>query len=491
MDRAIRCFTLLATTLSLWVQPVAAERVDICNYQTFQQASGFHCNFTTAAGEWIRVWARYRDTAIGGAYINLEPFTNSLNLGANQQGNIVKKIGVQSVTNARVYYSIGGLIPPGDYLELEVWRDRCNLQVSSPTINHLTGELRLPWSVTTQTPVSTDGYVFVEAWSAASPSSSSQSLNRQWGLAPCINQGNCAMTQSIPLVDRNPIPRGHSWLISKIDPTFAHAETNEGDNVSATFLDDFKLEQVPNIMLARNWAIGAQLLNFWLDGPRRRKSPDIPSFDFELPSFYLANIDTSWFLDPNNATNGRFIDAFNQMRSSFFIPEVIQIFRAKLATRFQNNPGATTLPISTSWVPGPGHTETYHKQHIRRKQAQENYNQGVDPITAAFGIFSFYGVPFGTVVKTPTTFNVTVTSLRFHVLDSFDFNGNQALSILGLGCWAPPSQFSPIWLPGYDCQNNSTVRFYRRLKARGGDYNIFITPITVPLSPPITLTINR
>ena len=397
-----------------WVENVAAERVDICNYQTFQQASGTHCNFSTAPGEWIHVWARYRDNQPGAAYVNLQPFTNVLNLSANQQGTMVKKIGVQNIVNANVYYSIGGFSPTGDYLDLDVWRERCNLRANAPSINSSTGEMRIPWAVTTQTPVSTNGYVYVEAWTGSSATGGSEAINRQWGLAPCINQGNCSYTQVVPLAERVPIPLGHSWLKTKIDPSFAHAETNEADNISSVYLDDFFSETIPTIMRARgaNWEIPATLMDDWFEGEQDQKNSSIDSFDYSLQIIRVPGINTLWVLDPANSYGTAIQSEFGWLTTHYTTTAAKAALRARLNTKFSNNPGATSFPLSFNW--NPGNLENYHRQHIQNRAAQES-SYGSDPVTAALGAFSLYLVPFGTAVKNPNTYSVTITSIAVHV----------------------------------------------------------------------------
>lgn len=482
------CPHLALTLVSLWVHSADAERVDICNYQTFQQASGTHCSFTTAPGEWIHVWARYRDTSPGSAYVNLQPFSNSLNLTSNHQGEIIKKIGVQNLTNASVYYSIGGFSPTGDYLDLDVWRDRCNLRANAPSINSDTGEMRIPWAVTTQTQVSTNGYVYVEAWTSDSPSSGNQAINRQWGLAPCINQGNCSHTQVVPLAERDPIPLGHSWLISKIDPSFAHAETNESDNIASVFLDDFFVEKIPAIAsaIAPNWQPAAALMQHWFGGDLRAKNQNVTSFDFDLPTMRLSGLDYSWVRNTTNSTRQAVHDAHNEILSTFLNQAARQVLKTKLETKFAANPGAMTLPLSFQWV--NGNSINYHKQQIQRKLGQGPYTTTFDATTATLGSFYIYAVPFGTATKTASSFMINVNSVSLHVLDSFDFNGFQPL-----GCWAEPAGVSWYAAPwsSFDCIFNSDFRYYRRMKARGGDFNIMVPPVNYTIAPAINISIPR
>jgi hypothetical protein len=478
-------FSVLILTLTA-IQSSSGERINICNYQTFEQQSGVHCNFTTAPGEWIHVWARYRDTSPGSANVTLNPFGNNLHLNSNQQGEIVKKIGMSQVGNSSVTFNVASFALQ-DYVDIDVWRDRSNLRALVPWIDPNTGTLYAPWAVTSSTQFSTNGYVYVETWAGDTPNP--QQMLRQWGLAPCINQGNCSNTYTVPLAERAPIDRGKSWLITKIDPTSQHAELDENDNHAIYYMDDFFSEKVPGILLARGpgWEVGSRFLDTWFDGPRRSKDSSISGIDWTLPIVNDISYDTSWLINPANAANNRVINAYTWITNPAILttPNARLELKSLMDARFETNPGATTLLISRNW-PAIG-IRNYHKQHIQSRAITSDFVTGpIDQITAAMGNFSLYLVPKGTVTRTQNTYNVSINAVAVHASDSFDFNGTQPL-----GCWALPSNVLQLWLPGYECLFNSSFRYYRRMKARGGDFNVFFSPITIPLPSPINLTLPR
>ena len=485
--KLLQTFCLASLSLIL-TTPAAAERVNICNFHTFSQASGSTCSFYAQPGDLIKVWARYRDTSPHNANVTLAPYGTAISVPANQERILTKRISDTQAGTAIVQYNIPGY-SSGDFLDLEVYTLRSNLRVGVPSINSGTGELRVPWSVSSNEPFVPVNYVDVALWGTQGHGSYNQLIGA-WNLNPCVGQANCSRTIVQSLTQRNPISRGLSNIEVAIDSGQAHIELDESDNDNhkSIYLDNFFSESIPNIMRARasNWDLAGELLDRWLDNPVRRKNTTINGIDWALEEVYPAFVNSSWFIDPANASNSRIINAYNWLRnpSNFNTPATRDVLKDNLDDRFDLHPGSSTLAISAQWLPGRN-IRNYHKQHIQYKQGQLGSGH-LDAVTAAFGRFSMYLVPRGTVVRHSNRYAVTIDSVAIHVMDSFDFNGSQLL-----GCWKAPNQVSLFPGNGFECVGNSDFRYYRNVKARGWDYNVFIPPFVTQLATPISFNIPR
>lgn len=226
------------------------------------------------------------------------------------------------------------------------------------------------------------------------------------------------------------------------------------------------------------------LLEHWFDGRVRIKSAESRNgFDWALPVFREGT--SYWFLDTAHASNNRIIDQFYNLmdRNSLSAGAALTVLRNHVLALFQEHPSSNILQLSRSWGSGVS-VRNYHSQHYTHLVAQNggfNLSATLDAVTAAFGGFSFFAVPIGTAVKENAhNYRVTINSVAVHVVDSYDFNGYQPL-----GCWALPDRIRRTYYPNYQCVNNASFRYYRNMKARGQDYNVFMSPITLPLTTPI------
>ena len=372
----------------------------------------------------------------------------------------------------------------------KVYTDRANLKVFPPSIDSSTGDLYMPYGVTTSTPMNAGSNWVGLVLSAYGPSA--RTRVGEWGLGSCLGKGNCTDTIKIPFSQRPPIPRESNYLHLQVNDygNERFAETTLSDNISGAYLDSFFLEQIPRIMenYSPTWWLAREFLNRWIDKSVKFKNPSITGIDWNLDTF--SSMNTTWFLDPKNASDSRIRDKFNQLidPNYFDIPATRNIVRQKVIEKFKNMPStATYASLSARYGNGAGISiKDYHNQHITHIDAQGAGYSNLDAVTAAFGAFSFYLVPIGSASKKSTTYSIRITSVAVHVIDSFDFNGDQSL-----GCWRVPRTVKPSYSNDCITVTNSTFRWYRRMKVRGWDHNIFDSPYEVDLKAPLVYSVKR
>lgn len=494
---------ILLVAIFLFYSTSFAERVDICAYRAFTALWGNYCSYNTRPGERLIVRARQvrRDLAARWGVMHWgEVSLSRLNVRREFPESyypldrtifLEKFIGLNSLVSTSVDFRQSDFMRDRGFLGLEMYSERSNLQALEPSIDTSNGDLLIPWRVNTHESFVPADVVQVSAWASSAWNRFDQPLG-SWDLSQCVNRGNCQHTRRIPFSQRTPINRGHSHLVVKIDPLDRHAEFNEndGDNRRTKHLDDFFTEKVPQIMTnySSTWDKASRMLNYWIDRDTPRiKNESIEGFDWSLRRVRFG--ETSWTLEQANASNGRFRAKFNELVSpSYFVTDESKtLLRNRVRERFSQNPSATSIPLTDSLGED---SRVYHSQHMRRIEGQAGGIYGysaLDAVTAALGGFSYYLVPICEAVKDgPNHYRINIRRVAVHVMDSFDFNGFQLL-----GCWGEPNMVSAIPFFGAKCLSNSSFRLYRFLKARGHDYNVFLTPRTVTLSNVISFRIRR
>lgn len=476
--------------LVLFYSTSFAERVDICGLRTFNQLGGEYCRYSPKPGERLVGRATFRGGAPGHASVVLANFPGSF-VYPNQTIFLGGRVGLHNQWPTRLVFKMINFRSRRDSLDLELYSERSNLQALEPSIDTSNVDLPIPWRVNTHESFVPVDVVQVSAWASSAWNRFDQPLG-SWDLSQCVNRGNCEHTRRIPFSQRTPINRGLSHLVVKIDPLARHAEFNEndGDNRRTKHLDDFFTEKVPQIMTnySSTWDKASRMLNYWIDRDTPRiKNESIEGFDWSLRRVRFG--ETSWTLEQANASNGRFRAKFNELVSpSYFVTDESKTLpRNRVRERFSQNPSANSIPLTDSLGED---SRVYHSQHMRRIEGQAGGIYGysaLDAVTAALGGFSYYLVPIGEAVKDgPNHYRINIRRVAVHVMDSFDFNGFQLL-----GCWGEPNMVSAIPSFGTQCLFNSSFRLYRFLKARGHDYNVFLTPRTVTLSNVISFRIRR
>lgn len=122
-----------------------------------------------------------------------------------------------------------------------------------------------------------------------------------------------------------------------------------------------------------------------------------------------------------------------------------------------------------------------HEMHVNFQAVTDGWSLTLDDMVAALGNFSIYVTPLAleiTPEKGKT--RVTLQTVGFHIMDSFDFNGDQSL-----GYWNEAdnsASATPTW--SGDKVTNESFRNWRATNGRGGDFLVYSDVTTVKLSPP-------
>jgi hypothetical protein len=200
--------------------------------------------------------------------------------------------------------------------------------------------------------------------------------------------------------------------------------------------------------------------------------------------------------DPSYANGDTSILAkFNEISSRSFTSASTTKYSIgkSISSRLLNKPIGTIISLSQPYS-GPANAKAYHTQHVQYlvgRTSGDYSTQPLDAITATFGRFSFYLVPFGSakLLSTGVHARVTVTSVAVHVADSFDFNDSSSIS-QPLGCWKAPGSIGKFWSSGSECLFNSSFRYYQKMKARGADFNIIMKPVSNVFETPVKFDVR-
>jgi hypothetical protein len=480
------------------------ERVNICPDGRYIYAQGIACTFNTQAGDTIGVTATFFDdyvTTYQTARVELYPYGVFKDQGHNQRVDITKFVDLANArTGAQTKYYMSGY-SPGDAMYITTWRERSNLKPTGVNISSSSGDMTTGYYVTTQVPfISHDNVGYqVYASSTATGLDPSYKALKRYNATVCNGvRGGCESRNTIPFSSRSSIPRGKSYLVTITDDTQEHAETDESENMLIQWIDDFFVEQIPSIMrnVAPTWSLAGQFLDRWLNGDvPRTKNPNIGAIDWDG----LEEVEggsTSILMDPSYSNGDTSILAkFNEISSrSFTSASTTKASIGKsVSSRLLNKPVGTIIDLSRPYS-GLANARSYHIQHVQYlvgRTSGDYSTQPLDAITAAFGRFSFYLVPFGTakLLSTGVHARVTVTSVAVHVADSFDFNDSSSIS-QPLGCWKAPGSVGKLWWSGSECLFNSSFQYYRKMKARGADFNIIMKPVSNIFGTPVTFDVR-
>lgn len=482
-------FLALLATRSIAV----AEPITICPHKQFNEPVGTLCKFTPKQGEELKVYGHYYD--------NNKNHKTQVILGGGNVSIIDKYFKGNSDIYLSLYMFAGAKGPvkvefktddwqPGNIVELLVISDRSNLRADPPSINAVTGDLFFPWSVTTsKTYVPAVTSVAAQYWGSIDWNylNGQQWLGYEW-TTPCVGKAKCTHTGQTKFKDRSAIPSGKNWLITQVDPDDKHAETEEWDNIYAVKLGDFFEEKIPGIMTAisSSWALPRQLMEFWFYANDVQKDESEKGVDWSLSTLEINNV--GWFLDPKHSS--KTVRArYDELKDPTIYKQkkVKDELKKLIVKQFKAHPGKTTVLLSNQYSVLQD-AEEYHLQHIEHVLGQTKLdiasNFTADPTVAGFGTFSFYAVPRGTATKQKDgTYLVKLNKIAIHVVDSYDFNGEQPL---GLGCWTeqPPNVSFVPW-SGSKCLSNPDFRLHRKLKARGRDFTVFMTPLIEEFTSPL------
>lgn len=470
-----------------------AESVMLCPEKKFHQQSGTFCTFTMQPGEEVYLYAFYQDDDATGpghaAHVYMDP--NPANAffdkwyKAGESMTLNKYVYPQDKKTVKIKFNITNWAS-NDYLTLKVYSERSNLRAGVPYINPNTGDFFFPWSVTTNWDYIPPETVAAQYWQSDNWGTPQYWLGYEW-TNPCYYKGPCSHTLFTPFKDRMPIVSGKTHIIAQVDPDNHHAETDEStdDNWEGIFIGQFPEEKIPKIMtnISSTWTLASTALNKWFLADDKQKDWNNLGIDWGLSINEPATVE--WFLDPKHSAKlvrDRYKELRNPLR--YKKPGALQALKDVIIKQFQANPGKTTVLLSKQYSV-LDNVKKYHEQHVDHVKAQTIWDiltyEKLDPTTAAFGDFSFYAVPRGTATKKANgKYSVKFNKVAIHVIDSFDFNHEQ-----DLGCWKEPASVKLSGASGYFCVGNTEFRHHRIMKARGGDYSIFMTPIIEEFTSPL------
>lgn len=233
------------------------------------------------------------------------------------------------------------------------------------------------------------------------------------------------------------------------------------------------LTQIPRIMLATGWNTGAALMQRWFWSP-----------PFVMPHYSypdLSTIKMTWVLSFDRAE-----DVYDDMvKDHVWSNDAAQRVMADnlrkrgLIQSIKGNRATQRFNWSGLSLPDQ------HDLHVNFRKVG-GYN--MDDLTAALGHFSIYVTPLvGEVTQIgDLLYEVKISQVGFHVMDSYDFEGHQFL-----GRWDDEDNSVSMLhsVPGLDGDDdgdveNSDFREWRRSHNRGGDFLIYSDVKSIARNPP-------
>jgi len=230
---------------------------------------------------------------------------------------------------------------------------------------------------------------------------------------------------------------------------------NKGKKATFTFhfqtvvKSGFDVTDIPPIMIANSWPIGAAMLNRWFSRPAGVQPGDTDT------------IKMNWVLGYPRA-KAVYDELVNKTLQN---KKVISLIKKKYA--------ATTGAFGkfSSYV------EVLRPDHIQHKEVEEP--KAVDDLFAALGHFSIYVVVKGVATKDA----IGITHLGLFVYDSFDFEGHQFL-----GFWDKATNYGGFYFKkGSHEVDNGDFRDYRTRTGEGADYLIYSDLSVVKLASAVTI----
>lgn len=228
------------------------------------------------------------------------------------------------------------------------------------------------------------------------------------------------------------------------------------------------ITKIPGIMRANKWFNGAALMDEWFAGPPTA----MPAYT--TPDTTTINMD-SWVL-----TFPRARTVFDTMvRDKVWMSAAAKPIFASRLTAMGIGPNAElSRDISSKSA------EDQHPLHVNLKQVPTVTT--LDDMDAALGNFSIYVVPLGFDVEPAVgKQRVTLYTVGFHAMDSYDFNGRQVL-----GWWDEASNTASGFpmLSGTEADNGD-FRDWRTANKKGGDFLVYSDVKEVSISPPDTFLV--
>lgn len=217
------------------------------------------------------------------------------------------------------------------------------------------------------------------------------------------------------------------------------------------------IENIPAIMRVKGWNSGAALMDKWFAGP----SAIMPAYT--TPD--LTTIKMAWALGFPRAKT-----VFDGMIKEKVWSNDKAKAQMKSVFRSLGLLGATQKSFDFSTRP----VTAQHTLHVNFRAVSSGMFDSLDDLEAALANFSFYVVPLtGDVgpVGQPGRFQVKLTKVGFHIMDSYDFNGDQ-----DLGYWDELSNNvgkTILGAPHGDKVTNESFRNWRAAHGKGGDFLVY------------------
>jgi hypothetical protein len=222
------------------------------------------------------------------------------------------------------------------------------------------------------------------------------------------------------------------------------------------------ITNIPAIMGVNGWHSGAALMTKWFSGP-----------PMVMPSYTTADTSTikmdAWALKFARAKS-----VFDNMVSN----KVWSSPKAKAEVWPKKIPVLgypSSFDLSTQSAP------QQHDMHVNHSPVEIGLSLSLDDMEAALGNFSIYVAPMsGEISPESGRFRVKLMSVGFHIMDSYDFEGDQSL-----GYWnESDNSATSYWTLSGTHVTNQSFRDWRKSVGRGGDFQVYSDIKTVSLNPP-------
>ena len=228
------------------------------------------------------------------------------------------------------------------------------------------------------------------------------------------------------------------------------------------------IPDVPRIMRANGWTVGAALMDRWLGRPARTAPPFTDRDD--------GTVTMAWVLSFRRAQS-----VFDAMlrEKVWSNPAGRREVRAMLRRNGLLSNGACFDVFQST-------QQMIHRNAVNFRSVDQGLFTGMDDMTAALANFNFHVQIGGSVEPADfDSFRVTVTKVGIYVRDQYDFTGDQEL-----GFWSGNSNFvSVLPFPGSTRLTNASYREWRQTSGRGGDFEVFSDVRVVLLPQPDVFTI--
>ena len=231
------------------------------------------------------------------------------------------------------------------------------------------------------------------------------------------------------------------------------------------------------------WEQGALLQDIWFSNSSHTASPIAPDlFDFSnVAPPDQTGIRIDWILQDSVDADGRARKAFAHLQSLIREdnPDVREFIERHVNQGFAETAENTVELGAVGWSAGE-QARAFHAQRVAFSSVVTQLaTTPIDPLIGSLGSFNFYAVPVGVARrKVDGTVSVEIGNVVVYVLDSYDFEGEQAL-----GCFEEPDEISRdalagtvIWNADYRNWRNSP-----EAQNKGGDFLVMSDAKTMPL----------